>query len=219
MRFPMKPLLAVALLAGIFTTGAPAQDAPKPAVFGAPAGKLPKVEKRFTRIFDGTNLDGWKMAGPGSLSIQPDGSILAEGGMGMLWYAKQQYKDFDLKLDWKAAAKSSNSGVFVRFPDPGNDPWVAVNKGYEIQISDDGDDLHRTGALYTFGPTSFQPTKPYGEWNSMEIKAVGTRYTVTINGKQVLDYVATRSLEGYVGVQNHDPSGQVAYRNIRIRKL
>jgi hypothetical protein len=214
---------ATLLLAGLLLASSVSYAGEKtgqtPAPFGAPAGKLPKVEKGFHRIFDGKHLDGWKMAGPGGFKIQPDGSILAEGGMGLLWYTKSKFKDFVLKLDWKAESSESNSGVFVRFPDPQNDPWKPVNEGYEIQICDSGDPLHTTGAIYTFGATSFKPSKPYGEWNSMEIKVVGTKYTVTINGKTVCEYTGDRSLEGYVGVQNHEPSLNVAFRNIRIREL
>ena len=206
-----------ALLA--IASGAFAQEAVKPVTFGAPAGKIAKLEKGFTRLFDGKSLNGWKMAGPGSFKLLPDGSMLADGGMGLLWYNKAQYKDFELKLDWKVASKDSNSGVFVRFPDPGNDPWIAVNQGYEIQISDSGDDLHRTGAVYTFAPTNFVPSKAYGGWNTESIKVVGNQYTITINGKKVCDYVGTRSLEGYIGVQNHEPTNNAAFRNIRIKSL
>jgi hypothetical protein len=53
----------------------------------------------------------------------------------------------------------------------------------------------------------------------MEIKAVGKHYSVWVNGRKVTDYDGDRSLEGYIGLQNHEPSGQVAFRNIRIKKL
>ena len=206
-----------ALLA--ITSVAFAQEAAKPVTFGAPAGKIAKLEKGFTRLFAGKNLNGWKMAGPGAFKLLPDGSMLADGGMGLLWYSKAKYEDFELKLDWKAASKDSNSGVFVRFPDPGNDPGIAVTQGYEIQICDSGDSLHRTGSVYTFAPTTFMPSKAYGDWNTESIKVVGTQYTITINGKKVCDYVGTRSLEGYIGIQNHEPSNNVAFRNIRIKRL
>lgn len=216
MRFPMKHLMPFAVALAALAPAVTAQDSK---VFGAPAGKLAKLEKGFTRIFNGKSLDGWKMCGPGNFALKPDGSMVAEGGMGLLWYTRQKYTNFILKLDWKAAASNANSGVFVRFPDPGNDPWGPVMKGYEIQISDSGDALHKTGSLYTFGPSTFVPSRPDGAWNTMEIKAVGTRYMVKVNGKQVSDSVGDRSLEGYAGVQNHDPTAAVAYRNIRVKVL
>lgn len=208
-----------AILAAGSVVVAQSQPSASPVPFGASAQPMPRLEKGFTRIFNGKDLEGWKQCGPGELKVLSDGSLLATGGMGMLWYAKEQYKDFVLKVDWKAREASSNSGVFVRLPDPGDDPWIAVNKGYEIQISDAGDGLHRTGAVYTFGPSSFTPKKPYGQWNTLEVKAIGTSYLVKVNGKVVTRYVGDRSLEGYIGVQNHHPDGHVAYRNIRIKKL
>lgn len=216
---------ALALLAaGCGAAGAFAEDKDKVAppaapVFGASAQPAPKLEKGFTSLYNGRNTDGWKMAGPGSFAQIPDGSLLPQGGMGLFWYSKEKFKDFVLKVDFKAASANANSGIFIRFPDPANDPWKPVNEGYEIQISDGGGEKHRTGAVFTFSASSFTPSRPYGQWNTMEIKAVGKKYTVWVNGRKVTEYEGDRSLEGYIGLQNHDPSGQVAYRNIRIKKL
>lgn len=209
--------LAIFALAGAVV--AIAEDAPEPAPFGASARPMPALEKGYTRLYDGKKLDGWTMAGPGRFAQLPDGSLRAEGGMGLLWYSRRSWKDFVLRLDWKAASARANSGVFVRFPNPNGDPWKPVNEGYEIQISDEGDPLHRTGAVYTFGPSSFTATRSYGQWNTMEIRAVGAKYTVWVNDQRVSTYVGDRSLEGYIGLQNHDPSGQVIFRNIRIKPL
>ena len=78
--------------------------------------------------------------------------------MGLLWYTKKKYKDFILKIDWKVNRRNDNSGVFIRFSDPDNDPWIAVNTGYEIQIDDlampDGNPIHKTGAIYNFAAPS-----------------------------------------------------------------
>ena len=47
-------------------------------------------------------------------------------------------------------AGDDNAGVFVGFPDPGNDPFNAVNEGHEIQIDATDDPSHTTGAIYDF---------------------------------------------------------------------
>lgn len=71
------------------------------------------------------------MTGKGSFVIlQKENILQTEGGMGLLWYYKRKFKDFILELEWKASSKGDNSGVFVRFPNPGDDPYVAVNEGY-----------------------------------------------------------------------------------------
>ena len=42
------------------------------------------------------------------------------------------YKNFILRLEWKVSDEGDNSGVFVRFPHPNDNPNIAVREGYEI---------------------------------------------------------------------------------------
>jgi hypothetical protein len=180
----------------------------------------------FTYLFNGQTLDGWLMAGPGKfVLVESDKSLRSEGGMGLLWYTKKKYKDFVLKLDWKVSRRNDNSGVFVRFSDPDNDPLIAVNAGYEIQIDDmampDGNPLHKTGAIYNFAAPSNAAvaSKPVGQWNTFEIEVTGQKYSVTLNGDKVIpEFTGNRSTEGYIGIQNHDTDSQVSFRNLRIKE-
>jgi Domain of Unknown Function (DUF1080) len=178
----------------------------------------------LTLLFDGKSLDGWKMVGRGKfIIIQDERALLSEGGMGLLWYTKKKYNDFILKLQWRVSHKDDNSGVFIRFPDPGNDSQVAVDKGYEIQIEDlgkpDGEGIHRTGAIYNLAAPSKIVSKPVGQWNDLEIKAIKQYYIVIINHRKVTEFVGNRSLEGYVGLQNHDAKSKVSFRNIRLKEI
>ena len=61
------------------------------------------------------------MAGAGSFGRQEDCSIRSEGGLGLNWFTAQEFTNYSLKLDWKLV-KDDNGGVFVGFPNPGNDP-------------------------------------------------------------------------------------------------
>ena len=163
---------------------------------------------------------GWKMVGPGSITEESPGVLKTEGGMGMLWYAKQPFKDFTLKLEYKLSAKNNNSGIFVRFPKEPESPWDAVNQGYEIQIDDGADPEHRTGAVYSFkAPEKTPETKPVGEWNTYEIKVKGQEYTITLNGEVVNTYKGSRGEKGFIGIQNHDPKSIVRFRNIAIKSI
>ena len=97
------------------------------------------------------------MAGPGRFRvIEQERALESEDGMGLLWYAKKLYGDFILKIDWRVKRRSDNSGVFIRFSNPGTDPWNAVKTGYEIQIDDlalpEGRAEHKTGAIYALLP-------------------------------------------------------------------
>jgi hypothetical protein len=166
------------------------------------------------------------MAGPGKfVLVEDDRSLQSEGGMGMLWYTKKKYKDFVLKLDWKASSINDNSGVFIRFSEPDNDPLIAVNTGYEIQIDDmampDGNPLHKTGAIYNFSAPSNAAvaSRPVGQWNTFEIEVTGQKYGVTLNGEKVIpEFTGDRNTEGYIGIQNHDSDSHVSFKNIRIKE-
>ena len=94
-------------------------------------------EDGFVNLFNGVDLQGWSMAGRGKFRvIEQERALESEDGMGLLWYANRMYGDFILKIDWRVKRRSDNSGVFIRFSDPGADPWNAVKTGYEIQIDD-----------------------------------------------------------------------------------
>jgi hypothetical protein len=179
-------------------------------------------EDHFETILDGANLYGWKMCGPGSF-VSAKSMIISNGGMGLLWYAKQKFRDFILRAHWKTSAREDNSGVFVRFSDPDNDPGIAINTGYEIQIYDaeprDGNSTHRTGAVYGFAPPSTFASNKAGEWNTFEIHVIDQNYIVNLNGKRLTEFRGNRQLEGYIGLQNHDANSRVCFRRIEIKEL
>ena len=184
----------------------------------------------FVKLFDGKTLDGWKMAGNGSfLIIENEKALLTYGGMGLLWYYKKKFKDFILTLEWKVSNRSDNSGVFVRFPNPYNDPNIAIEYGYEIQIDDigspDGDPIHQTGAIYNYkGPLpktkNLSNQLVVGKWNTFGIYVIQQSYSVTLNEEKIVtNFVGNKSLEGYIGLQNHDDRSKVYFRNIMIKEL
>jgi len=186
-----------------------------------------KYERGYEALFDGTlaSLDGWNMAGPGSFGRQADCTIRGSGGMGLLWHSTE-LNEYSLKLDWKLK-KDDNGGVFVGFPDPGNDPWVAVDQGYEIQIDATDEADRTTGAVYTFqgaDPEAVERAlKPVGSWNSYEIRVEGQTIKVVLNGELVNDFVSTdpaRDLaQGFIGLQNHGQGEAVSYRDVRVKDL
>ncbi|MFL6397786.1 MAG: DUF1080 domain-containing protein [Nitrososphaeraceae archaeon] len=178
----------------------------------------------FTYLFNGKSIDGWRMAGPGKfVFIEYDKSLQSEGGMGLLWYTKKKYKDFVLKIDWKVSRTNDNSGIFIRFSNPDNDPWIAVNTGYEIQIDDmampDGNPLHKTGAIYNFAaPSNAAASKPVGQWNTFEIEVTGQKYSITLNGEKAIPEFTGNRNTRYIGIQNHDADSHVSFKNIMIKE-
>ncbi|MBZ6226153.1 ThuA domain-containing protein [Streptomyces olivaceus] len=183
-----------------------------------------KPAKGYRDIFNGQTLEGWKQAGPGTFNVK-DGTLETEGGMGLLWYQAKELKSYSLKLDWKMQG-DDNSGVFVGFP-ASEDPWSAVNKGYEIQIDATDEPDRTTGSIYTFKAANTkardQVLRPPGQWNSYEIKVRGERLQVFLNGVKINDFTnkdPERSLtDGYIGLQNHGADDQVSFRNIQLKEL
>ena len=178
-------------------------------------------DSSFTSIFDGKTLDGWKMAGDGRFVIvESDITLQSDKGGGLLWYAEKEYKNFILKLEWKVSDEGDNSGVFVRFPDPDDNPNIAVREGYEVQIdSKAGDPIHQTGAIYDFAAPSRIVSKPMGQWNTMEIQALDQSYIVIINGEKVTEFTGSKMTEGYVGLQAHDDKSKVSFRYIMVKEI
>lgn len=184
----------------------------------AAAGEPPRVDDDGAiRLFNGVDLDGWAQVGPGRFDVE-GGAIVTSGGMGMLWYERRAFRDFALELEWSVARKEDNSGVFVRFPPPVT-PWTAVEKGYEVQICDVAAPKNATGAIYDFQAARGVVTKKPGDWNALRVEAKGQRYRVWVNGVEVNDFTGDRSMEGHVGIQNHDSDSRVRYRKLRVSEL
>ncbi|MFF7281992.1 ThuA domain-containing protein [Streptomyces griseorubiginosus] len=182
-----------------------------------------RPETGYTSLFDGSSTSGWRQAGPGGFTFA-DGGLSSYGGLGMLWYAVKEFTgDYSLKLDWRMAG-DDNSGVFLGFP-ASDDPWSAVDSGYEIQIDATDAADRTTGAVYGFRSADLAARdaalNPPGEWNTFELKVTGERLEIFLNGVKVNDFTSTdpvRSLQqGYIGIQNHGDGDDVTFRNIRIK--
>ncbi|GGU38527.1 ThuA domain-containing protein [Streptomyces lavendofoliae] len=182
-----------------------------------------RPETGYVPLFDGSGTAGWKQAGPGSFTLN-DGTLTSQGGLGMLWYSGRELTgDYSLKLDWRTDG-DDNSGVLVGFP-ASDDPWSAVNNGYEIQIDATDAADRTTGAVYGFRSADLAARdaalNPPGEWNTYEIRVTGERLEVFLNGRKINDFTNTdpaRSLaQGHIGLQNHGDGDQVSFRNVRVK--
>ncbi|OLF12746.1 glycosyl hydrolase [Actinophytocola xinjiangensis] len=182
-----------------------------------------RAETGYTTLF-GNSTTGWSQAGPGSFALA-DGTLTSQGGMGMLWYSAKEFGAYSLKLDWRMAG-DDNSGVFIGFP-PSDDPWSAVNNGYEIQIDATDAADRTTGAVYGFQSADIAARdgalNPPGEWNTYELLVEGERLQLFLNGVKINDFTNTdpaRSLlQGHIGLQNHGDGDEVSFRNVRIKEL
>jgi hypothetical protein len=196
----------------------------------APAIAAPSAQDGFEQILrehDGTySKHGWNHYGPGYFTLDPETGVLtSHGGMGLMWYAAKEYGNFVLELEFKVTDAQTNSGVFVRVPGmPASDNYIYHS--FEIQISDGGEGIHQTGAVFDAEAPTARASLPAGEWNTYRITFDGNHITVVLNGETVVDWdaeprgkVADVAERGYIGLQNHDDVSPVYFRNIRVRTL
>ena len=218
-------LAATASLVILFASIAPSQ--------AEPSGNS-SSSADWRPLFDGRTLDGWEHVGPGKFVIE-DGMLRTEGGMGLLWYAREKLGNCTLRVVYKTATPRANSGVYIRIADRPRDPWYAVHHGYEVQIADQGGGGRGTGSVYTFAKAAAKPSKS-GEWNTLEVTLKGNHVLTKINGVQVTEFDSSslkpekadktgegdpargpRPESGYIGLQNHDEKSTVYFKDISVR--
>jgi hypothetical protein len=183
----------------------------------------PEDETGFQPLFGRSATNGWKQCGPGGFTLT-NGVATSHGGMGLWWVTNRTFTNFVVRGEWRFENRESDSGVFVRFSDPAQDPWNAVKTGHELELGDDPEGKEptwRTGALYPFQPPTHVPTKPVGEWNSYEFIAIGQTYIVRINGETVTVWTdrEQRAKAGYLGLQNYAEGKGTQHRRMRVRQL
>src|SRR3954447_14685225 len=135
-----------------------------------------QVEPGFTPLFNGKNLDGWKLVGgtgPGYI-VEGDRIVCPADGGGNL-FTQKEYANFVLRLDFKVSP-GGNNGVGLRAPLEGD----AAYQGMEIQVLDDPAPQYKDikpaqhcGSIYQVFAAKPGALKPAGEWNSYEITANG----------------------------------------------
>jgi Domain of Unknown Function (DUF1080) len=187
----------------------------------------------WKQLWDGKDLAGWQQVGPGKFVIG-NGLLKSEGGMGLLWYTREKFGNCVIRAVYKTQKKSDNSGVFIRIPEKPTEPWMPVNRGYEVQIDDSQDDYHITGVLYSLTKAMARPGKT-GQWNTMDITLEGPRTIVMLNGVKVTDFTEGQTVPpkvksyepdrgrrpnmGYIGLQNHSDSDTVFFKAVAVKPL
>jgi hypothetical protein len=187
----------------------------------------------WQQLFNGKDLTGWKMVGPGRFVVE-DGMMRTEGGMGLLWYTGERIGNATLRVVYKTVGERGNSGVFIRLPEPPRDPWYGVHNGYEVQVEAGGDEWHSTGSIYSLSKVSKRMQKPPGEWNTMDIVLRGQKTIISVNGEVVNEFDGNQPVPnrsrwyepvrgprpdfGYIGLQNHDARSTVYFREVSVKK-
>jgi sugar phosphate isomerase/epimerase len=187
--------------------------------------RIREEEKRCGPIFNGLDLSGWTAVEGGDWTVK-DGVLVGRNGRnwstdpekaGSWLRTAEQYGDFRLELQYTISG-DGNSGVFFRSAAEKNPAFT----GYEMQIHDaPGQEPSKSGpgAIYDVAAPTANKARPAGQWNTVTIIAKGPRITIEMNGERIIETEQTRSMGGYIGLQNHDERAEVRFRNIRLEKL
>jgi hypothetical protein len=181
------------------------------------------MAQKSQSLFNGKNLDGWKIHGTEKWYVD-NGNLVCESGpdkeYGYLATDKQ-YKDFELTVEFKQEA-DGNSGVFFHSSLEGT-----KISGWQAEVAPPG---HSTGGIYESYKRGWliKPTEDkdkflkMGEWNTMKVKVQGTKVTTWLNGHEMitLDDPEIGAHNGQIALQIHSGGGiKVRWKNIKVREL
>lgn len=185
-------------------------------LLGALDGSLSadEAEEGFVSLFDGKTLSGWHLMN-GAKFVVEDGVIKHDEGHGWL-RSDKEYTDFILRLELRFMKPKQDGGVFLRAGKEGKD-WP--DRKYEVQCENSPRMAMIFGAKHDLNvPLTQKALKPVGKWNEYEIKIVGSRIEVRLNGELVATSSSAGTLtRGYIGLQGENGSHE--YRNLRIKDL
>ncbi|MEE2639353.1 MAG: DUF1080 domain-containing protein, partial [Planctomycetota bacterium] len=208
-------------------------------------------ESEWTDLFNGKNLEGWyglKTMDPRKMkamskaefdafaestraetekhwTVDPNGDLVNDG-KGAYLTTRGEYGDYELLIDYKTVAKA-DSGIYLKAT-PQVQIWDFTKAGGKWGIGAD----KGSGGLWnnSKGAPGKDPLvladKPFGEWNSVRILQVGSRTTIHLNGKLVVDHAIMENYwdrkqplvrKGPIQLQTH--GGEIRWKNIKIREI
>ncbi|MCD6049815.1 MAG: hypothetical protein K0Q55_1218 [Verrucomicrobia bacterium] len=160
---------------------------------------------------------------------------LVNDGFGMYATTEKDYDDFELLLEYKTVPKA-DSGIYLRGV-PQVQIWDYTEEAKFKLGADKG-----SGGLWNNSTNSpgkdplVKADKPFGEWNKFRILMVGSRVTIYLNDKLVVDHAILENYfdknskdaaikasprpvpaKGPIQLQTH--GGEIRWRNIFIREI
>ena len=199
----------------------------------ATAASASARDGEWETLFNGRDLSGWTGALDG-YSVE-DGLLVCRKDGGGNLYVDRPFSDFAFQFSFRLEP-GGNNGVGIRAERGKN----AAYHGMEIQILDnhaakwgDLEPWQYHGSIYGVVAAERGALNPPGEWNDQEIRADGSRITVTLNGEVILDadladedilptpdgrdHPGLLNESGYIGFLGH--GSRVEFRDIKIREL
>tara|TARA_B100001142_G_C14347433_1_gene660630 strand:- start:5833 stop:6423 length:591 start_codon:yes stop_codon:yes gene_type:complete len=174
-------------------------------------------------LFNGKNLDGWKVYGTEKWYVD-NGELICESGpdkeYGYL-ATTNEYKNFILNLEFYQQS-DGNSGVFFRSSIEG-----VIISGWQVEVAPPG---NNSGGIYeSYGRGWLvKPDPKYDNiikmqsWNLMKIMVDGDNVKTWINGIEMVDITDPfiGDANGSIALQIHDGGGiKVRWRNLELTPI
>ena len=174
-------------------------------------------------LFNGKNLDGWKVHGTEKWYVDKSQLICESGPDKEYGYlaTTNEYKNFLLRLKFKQES-NGNSGVFFRSSIEGT-----IITGWQVEVAPEGFDSggiyesYGRGWLYRI-PEEKESILKEGEWNELVIKVEDDRVITWLNNELMTDLRDNKigGATGVIALQIHDGGGvKVSWRDIYIKEL
>jgi Domain of Unknown Function (DUF1080) len=211
-------------------------------------GEETSARSEFKSIFNGMDLTGWhgeSTMDPRKLAAIPDAERAAKlaewqkdaeshwtakdgelinDGHGVYLTTDGMYGDYELVIEYKTIPQA-DSGIYLK-----SNPQVQIWNHKAEKLSDG--QAKGSGGLWNNSPGApgKDPTeiadRPFGEWNEFKIQQVGTRTSVWLNGKHIVDHAIMENYwdrksslvpRGPIQLQTH--GGEIRWRNIKVREI
>jgi len=218
-------------------------------LIGAAAAVAQTPPAGFAPLFNGKDLAGWRggdtfdhrkwLAMPeearnGTNALwtadmrkhwSVENGELVNDGHGKYATTEKDYRDFELLVEYKTVPKA-DSGIYLR-----GVPQVQIWDYTEKEKFNIGGDKG-SGGLWnnSAGAPGKDPLvladKPFGEWNKFRILMVGSRVSVWLNDKLVVDHAIMENYydrkkpvpaKGPIELQTH--GGEIRWRNVFVREI
>ena len=182
-------------------------------------------EPGFRPLFNGKDLAGWD--GDLKLWKAVDNTIVGDSAgiqHNQFLVSKEEFSDFELKLEFRLKDGVGNSGVQFRTKRIPNSTEVS---GYQADIGENYwgclYDESRRNKILVKAPGDFEKSLKKGDWNEYTIQAKGDHIVLKVNGVTTVDYKepdAEIARKGIIALQVHSGGPlKVEFRNIRIKSL
>ena len=204
---------ALTVFALIFVTNLHAEEA-------VPAATAPAATAELESIFNGKDLDGWKVPEVNPWWSVKDGVLVGvedEKLKGNVLETKKAYQDCVIEAEVKWSG-DIDSGIFVRK----GQKWqcqIGVSRSLKVDMTCS---IYVPKGGYVVKAQNVDKLLKAGDWNKIRIEAKGDHYKIALNGEEVLD----ADLPGYnepgpIGLQIHPgvKDMKVEFRNLKAKAL